>query len=106
MSHYHNPLPMIDVYLYAAGQILSISSTATLTSSSVALEPILPPPPYSALRPIQQIDTTPESYIDSTPIETTSRRVACDPRNLFIKNLDDIVHQPYLEQLFYEYCTI
>jgi RNA recognition motif-containing protein len=65
---------------------------------TVAPEPS-PPPPYSALPQVPEIEDQPDLELEKTHT---------DPCNLFIKNLDDevIVTQRDLENLFGEYGTI
>jgi RNA recognition motif. (a.k.a. RRM, RBD, or RNP domain) len=76
----------------------------TAPTPTLAPEPS-PPPPYSALPPIPEIER--QEGLTVT-IDTDTPETPSDPCNLFVKNLDDevIVTQRDLENLFTEFGTI
>ena len=81
----------------------------TAPTPTLAPEPS-PPPPYSAIPPIPEIESH-EGLVPQmgdTRLESFPGKAPCDPCNLFVKNLDDevIVNQRDLENLFSEYGTI
>lgn len=88
-------------------QVQSNSPNLTAQTPTVALEPS-PPPPYSALPPIPEIECH-EPFVQADQFaDTAFPKIPYDPCNLFVKNLDDeiIATQSSLEKLFSEYGTI